>query len=104
MGRIVIVAYRAKPGRLAALKRLIKDHVPTLRQLGLATSRGAIVMTAADGSIVEVFEWESAAAIERAHSNAKVQEMWAAFGDACEYTPIGSLAEARNLFAEFDAA
>ena len=56
MGRIVIVAYRPKPGRAEELKTLVRSHVTKLQALGLATTREPLAMEAADGCIVEVFE------------------------------------------------
>ena len=98
MGRIVIVAYRPKPGRDAELRALCAEHVPRLRALGFATSRPAVLATAADGTVVEVFEWRSAEAVARAHADATVQELWARFGEACDYVPIGSVPEASQPF------
>jgi len=99
--RTVIVAYRPRPGQQAALLQLVRDHVPNLQRLGLATDRAPFTMQAADGTLVEVFEWASAAAIEAAHSHPEVQKMWAAFGAACEYVRLSQLAEAQGPFAEF---
>jgi uncharacterized glyoxalase superfamily protein PhnB len=99
--RPVIACYRPKPGHEAALLVLVRSHVPTLRRLGLATDRAPIAMRAADGTLVEVFEWASAKAIEDAHAMPDVQAMWAAFGAACTYVKVSELAEAQNLFAEF---
>lgn len=58
---------------------------------------------AADGSIVEVFEWRSHEAIEQAHSNPAVQELWEEFGAVCNFTSLAELPESKNRFAEFDA-
>ncbi len=99
--RAVIACYRAKPGQEAALRALVRDHVPALRRLGLATNRAPYSLQAADGTLVEVFEWSSAKAIEAAHDNPEVHRMWAAFGQACTYVKLSELAEAQNLFAEF---
>jgi quinol monooxygenase YgiN len=101
MGRIVIACYRPKPGRQEDLRRLMTDHVATLRSLGLATDRPAIAMEAQDGTVVEVFEWQSREAIEAAHTNPTVQAMWQAYGEVCDYVPIGSVPEAARLFSEF---
>jgi hypothetical protein len=68
----------------------------------LVTERPAYVMRAADGTVVEVFEWQSAEAIAKAHSTAAVQALWAEFGAACDYRPLGGLAECQQLFAEFE--
>ena len=99
--RAVIACYRPKPGQEAALADLVRSHVPRLRALGLATDRAPYAMRAADGTLVEVFEWASAKAIADAHDNPEVHKMWAAFGAACEYVKVSQLAEAQQLFAEF---
>jgi hypothetical protein len=102
MGRMVIVAYRPKPGMDARLAELVRAHVPSLRALGLATDRPALAMKAADGTIVEVFEWVSAQAIERAHTLPEIQQMWTQFGEACEYGTLATLPEAQQMFAHFE--
>jgi quinol monooxygenase YgiN len=101
MGRIVIACYRPKAGQKAALHRLILDHVATLRAEGLVTDREPITMEAQDGTIVEVFEWASSAAIENAHINPAVLKMWEQYTEVCDYVPIGAVPEAINMFAEF---
>ena len=101
MGIIVIAAYRPKAGQQAALKALVEEHVPVLREQGLATERPAVVMEAADGTILELFEWTSAEAIEEAHSNEAVGVLWDRFHAICDYVPLAELEEARALFAEF---
>jgi uncharacterized glyoxalase superfamily protein PhnB len=99
--RCVIASFRPKPGQEAALLAVVREHVPTLRRLGLATIRPTYAMKAADGTIVEVFEWMSAEAIERAHSHPAVLAMWERFAAACSYVSLTDLAEAAHPFAEF---
>lgn len=99
--RTVIACYRPRPGQAAALHGLVRSHVPTLQRLGLATDRAAMVMRAADGSVLEVFEWASAAAIGAAHAHPEVQALWAAFSACSEHARLSQLAEAQQLFAEF---
>src|SRR5262245_41270117 len=103
MGRFVIVAYTPKPSKEAALLALVKKHVDVLAAEGLVTDRGSFVMRAADGTIVEVFEWRSPEAIEQAHTNPTVGALWNEFGEACDYRRLTDLKEANDLFAEFDA-
>ena len=103
MGRIVIVAYRPKPGRVEDLKALVRSHVTRLQALGLVTARDPVTMEAADGSIVEVFEWISPEAIEEAHVDPQVQAIWSEFASVCDYIPIAQLPEASQLFSEFSA-
>jgi hypothetical protein len=101
MGRIVIACYRPKPGKQAALRLLILDHVATLSAQNLVTDRTPITMEAKDGTIVEVFEWVSSAAIEAAHTNPAVLAMWNRYEAVCDYVPLNTVAEAADMFAEF---
>jgi hypothetical protein len=100
MGDVVIVAYRPKPGRADALMRLVHDHVKQLQEWGLATSRPPLILHAADGILVEIFEWHEGA-LARAHEDPRVHGMWAAFGAACDYVKLRDLAEAGEMFATF---
>lgn len=102
MGRIVIACYKPKPGKNEALKVLMKTHLPRLKQEGLVTDRESIMMEATDGTIVEVFEWLSDEAIQSAHTNPAILQMWGEYGEICNYVPVGSLAEAANLFSGFE--
>lgn len=102
MGRIVIVAYRPKPGRGAALEALVRHHHQRLLSLRLVTDRAPTLMRAVDGTMVEVFEWSSAEAIAAAHDNAVVQQMWREFAEVSDYLPLASLPEAGATFAEFE--
>lgn len=101
MGRIVIVAYKPKPGKAVPLKQLTKTHVPRLRAEGLVTDREPIIMETADGTIIEVFEWQSAEAINQAHQNKVVHEMWIQYAEVCDYVSLNSLSETADMFAEF---
>jgi hypothetical protein len=102
VGRFVIVAYTPKPGKEPQLLDAVRKHLHVLRAEELATDHPASVMRAGDGTIVEVFEWRSAEAIDKAHRNPAVLALWSEFGEACDYTPLGKLAEAQQMFAEFD--
>ena len=103
MGRFVIVAYKPKPGMEQALATAVEKHLRVLQTENLVTEKSASVMRAADGTIVEVFEWRSADAIKAAHANPAVNALWGEFGAACDYVPLATLAEAKQLFAEFEA-
>ncbi len=99
--RIVIVGYKPKIGKEEMLKSLMREHLSTLQKLHLATDRNSIMMEAEDGTIIEVFEWKSKAAIESAHTNPEVLKMWAKYAECCDYIPVGNVAEIANLFSEF---
>lgn len=99
----MIVAYQPNTGCEQQLIDLVSQHVPLLRELGLATDRPTSVMRSANGTIVEVFEWVSADAIAAAHRDPSVQKLWAQFTAICEYRPISEVPEAGELFSEFEA-
>ena len=101
MGIVVIVGYKPKPGKEDELERLMETHLPILRKEGLATKRESIIVRADDGTIIEVFEWASEEAMNSAHSNTAVQEMWQAYADVCDYVPLAGLKEFASLFADF---
>jgi quinol monooxygenase YgiN len=101
MARFVIAAFKPKPGMELRLRMLVDKHWQVLRAESLVTSRPSYLMQAADGTILEVFEWASSDAIDRAHSSPVVQALWAEFEGACEYVPLSSLKEAAKPFSEF---
>jgi quinol monooxygenase YgiN len=100
--RVVIASFRPRSGQEAALLAVVREHVPTLQRLGLATTRASFVLRAADGTLIEVFEWVSGAAIDAAHRHPEVLAMWQRFEAACEYTSLKDLAEGQHPFAEFE--
>jgi hypothetical protein len=103
MGRFVIVAYRPKAGKEQGLAAAVEKHLRVLREEHLVTEREAYVMRAADGTVLEVFEWLSAEAITKAHTNPSIQALWGEFAAVCDYVPLASLHEAQQMFAEFEA-
>ena len=75
MGRFVIVAYKPKTGKERDLLAVVQRHLEVLCAEDLVTDSPAHVMRAADGTVVEVFEWKSVEAISRAPSNAAVHAL-----------------------------
>ena len=84
------------------LEALIKDHLGILREENLVTNRPPIVLKSKEGDWIEIFEWRSAAAIQKAHTNTKVQDLWKRFEEVCDYIPVGKVAESDQLFSEFE--
>ena len=102
MGQMVIALFRPKPGKDADLLSCMRDHLPVLRAQGLATSRPSTVLRAADGTLLEVFEWVSQAAIDSAHTNPAVLALWERYAACCDYTTLNDLAEAKAMFPGFE--
>jgi len=101
MGQFTIAAYRPRPGRAEVLMQLVREHHPILHREGLATGRTPYVMRAADGTLIEVFEWTSSGSSSEAHHNAAVQALWARFNEACDYVSLSALTEGQAPFASF---
>ncbi|MBX7105873.1 MAG: antibiotic biosynthesis monooxygenase [Gemmataceae bacterium] len=100
-GTLVIAVYKPKPGQNDALKALVARHVPRLRELGLVMDRREVVMQAADGTILEVFEWKSQEAINQAHNHPEVQKLWNEFFALADMLPVNAVPESAALFAGY---
>ena len=102
MGSISVACYKPKPGCESALLELVRGHLPPLRAEDLVTDRASIVMRAADGTIIEIFEWVSQEAIAGTHSNPAVLNLWKRFEAVCTYETPANIAEFQNMFAHFE--
>lgn len=102
MGRFVIAAFRPKAGMQAQLRAVVRKHWDVLKDRGLVTDRPRYAMQAGDGTVLEVFEWRSAEAVEQAHHDPAVRALWAEFDAVCDYVPLAVLAEAQHPFSEFE--
>ena len=99
--RIAIACYKPKAGKSQELKALMRKHHGILKGENLVTDRAPVIMESKDGTIVEVFEWKSKAAIDQAHTNTVVLRTWDEYSAVCDYVPIGRIEEAGELFSEF---
>lgn len=102
MSVMVIACYKPKAGKDAELIELVKTHLPILRKEGLVGDEPSLAGRAKDGTIVEVFCWVSQAAIDSAHANPVVGEMWGAFAAVCDYTAIKNVDGAGDLFTPLE--
>jgi hypothetical protein len=102
MGHLVIACYRPKPGQGQALLACVRDHLPALRREGLVTDRPSVVLRAKDGTLLELFEWASAAAEASARGNPAVQAVWGRFFAVCDCVRLADLAESAETFPHFE--
>lgn len=103
MGRISIAAFKPLPGKEPALLEVIAARLPLLRRLGLATDREPILMRSREGVLIQVSEWTSTAAIEKAHRTPEVLDLWRRFEACSTYVKLDTLAETHEDFATFEA-
>jgi hypothetical protein len=84
----VICLYRVKKGNERKFERLLERHWPALRALGLVTRRRARHFRGVehDGEpiFVEMFDWISGEASEKAHTHAEIAAIWEPMDALCE--------------------
>ena len=68
----------------------MESHHELLRELDFATKRPSMALdsTTGEGLVVEVFEWVSSFACEKAHEHERVREMWAKYDELAEFAPL----------------
>jgi hypothetical protein len=101
---VVIAMYRPKPGKLNELETLVQKHFPILKEYGLTTNRDPYIGRSTDGTILEIFEWSSRNAAEKAHDHPAVAKIWEAMAMICEFGKLEELAEASQRFPHFKQA
>ncbi len=102
MGILVICSYRPKPGWEEEARLLMQGHVPLLRSHGLITERLEVQGVAANGELVEIFEWESVEKSRGAPTIAEIGTHWKAMGEVMDFVPLSELPEALHPFAHFN--
>jgi hypothetical protein len=103
MSRITVAAYKPKAGKERDLLAVIAERLPLLRRLGLATERKHLVMRSASGVYIEVSEWVSDEAIQRAHGMPEVLALWQRFEGCAQFVRLDTLKEVHDNFATFEA-
>lgn len=98
---VVIAIYRPKTGKTPELEALVKKHFSTLKEYGLTTDNSSFIGRSSDGSILEVFEWISAEAAEKAHDHPAVAKIWEAMAVVCDFGALEQLPEAKGRFPHF---
>jgi len=100
--QIVFALYQPHEGKDADLRRLLAEHVPTLRRLELATDRPAVVAKSKNGTYVEIFEWSTLEAVGVAHHHPEVAKVWEAMGKVADLRTLDSLEEIKGMFPHFE--
>jgi len=98
----VIVTCRPKLGKEKELLDLVRRRGSTLEKEDLVTARVPTIKRARDGMIIEVSEWKSQEAIDAAHKNPNILAMWDRFFAICDCVPFRTLAEAEEMFPNFE--
>ena len=100
----VIAAYRPKPGKEDALRKLMREHRRALADAQLVTPKQPMILRArSDGTLLEIFEWASAKAADEAHRHAPIREMWNKLAAVADFVALSDIAEAGKAFSDFEA-
>lgn len=97
---VAIVAYKPKPGCEKHLLQLAYEHVPLLREHGFVTDFPASILQAADGTLLEIFEWTEGG-LGRAQFDPRMDQMWFRYAEVSNTIALNSLAEAATMSAAF---
>lgn len=93
--------YRPHPGKEGELAEIVKGHVPMLREEGLITDFTPVTLQSLDGTLIEIFEWLSEEAKDKAHTSPKVWPIWENMMKVAELVSLSSLPEADKPFPNF---
>lgn len=99
---IAFAMYQPKKGKSAALKKILKDHIPTLRRLELITKNSAYMVESENGTIIEIMEWKGAAAKKAAHQHPAIRAIWGKMTGICSFPAMKDLPEALHSFPNFN--
>ena len=100
----VIAAYRPKPGKGPMLHKLIREHRKTLAAAHLVTKRPTMLLRArSDGTVLEIFEWASPQAADRAHQHPAIRALWNRLARVADFVPLSDVQEAGKAFSHFQA-
>ena len=102
MGLLTFAMYKPNEGKETELMDILKDHIPTLKELGLITSREPATLKTEEGVIVEVFEWKSEEAVDMAHRHPAIGQLWGKMGGICTFPGMKDLKEAHQPFPAFE--
>ena len=102
MERIVLVSYQSFEDKESELEKLLLNHWAILNEEGLVSERRPVIAKASDSTYIEIFGWKSKEAIEEAHTNKKIQDLWLKFSKICNYIPANDIKEFNSLFSEFE--
>ena len=100
--RITLSAYRAREGHADEVLPHLREGIATLRARGHITSRPAAICRTARGELLVVSEWSTEHAVDDAHEDPTILELWRRKEELVEYLAPGELAGSGVPFASFD--
>ena len=99
--QVVFALYKPHEGNDADLRKILAEHVATLRRLELATDRPAVLVKSRNGTYIEIFEWSTPEAAGLAHHHPEVAKVWESIGKVADLAKLDSLEEIKGMFPHF---
>jgi hypothetical protein len=98
---LALAAYRPRPEREAAFLVLLHEELALLRRRGHVTERRAPVVRAPEGELLVVIEWSTNHAVDDAHADPEVLEVWDRKAELAEYIAPAALSGSDIPFARW---
>lgn len=91
--KVVMAAYRARHGRFEELCSIVKEKRDFMVGAGYYTERAPYLLVSEEDPdlLIEIFEWKSLEAIDNAHKDPSVHEIWGRMDGIC--SEVGSRPE-----------
>ena len=97
-----IAIYRPHRGKERKVEELLKMHIPLLQREGLVTDKTAYILRSPiDGTFLEIFEWISTEAAQKAHSHSEISLLWSEMSEIADFGTLSDLKEAGESFPRF---
>ena len=100
--RLTLSVYRPRPGREGELLPHLHEEIAALRARGHITARPAVICRAPDGAYLVVSEWASPTAVDDAHGDESIVEIWRRKDGLAEYLAPADLDGSAAPFASYD--
>lgn len=97
-----IAMYKPNDGKEEQLLEIIEKHTPLLKSEGLITDFQPLLLRSENGTYLELFDWKSVEAKDQAHRNESVMKLWEEMMEVSDMKELSSLAEAGQLFPNFE--
>jgi len=100
--RLSLSAYRPRPGRGDDVVPHLREEVATLRTHGYITSRPAPICVTGSGEYLVIVEWATETAVDEAHADDVILEVWRRKEQLAEYIAPADLDGSGVPFASYD--
>jgi uncharacterized protein (DUF1684 family) len=98
---LALAAYRPRPGRENDFLVFLHEELALLRRRGHVTERRAPVVRAPEGELLVVLEWSTDHAVDDAHADPEVLEVWDRKAELVEYIAPAALTGSDTPFARW---